>query len=138
MGARAPFPYIRIGVLIGNFREVPEKFAKRDLPSRLFLFCNFKARGEFQSNEGIWIRRSGAPGGTRTPDLLVRSQTLYPTELRARSTLFTINSLSQFLLRFQSRAFPALRWSKLGSKRSSPMLPRVPRSRAVNPSRPPH
>src|SRR5712692_11103207 len=27
----------------------------------------------------------GAPGGTRTPDLLVRSQTLYPTELRARS-----------------------------------------------------
>jgi len=27
---------------------------------------------------------SGAPGGTRTPDLLVRSQTLYPTELRAR------------------------------------------------------
>ncbi len=29
--------------------------------------------------------KSGAPGGTRTPDLLVRSQTLYPTELRARS-----------------------------------------------------
>ena len=29
--------------------------------------------------------KSGAPGGTRTPDLLVRSQTLYPTELRAHS-----------------------------------------------------
>ena len=28
---------------------------------------------------------SGAPGVTRTPDLLVRSQTLYPTELRAHS-----------------------------------------------------
>ena len=28
--------------------------------------------------------RSGAPGGIRTPDLLVRSQTLYPAELRAR------------------------------------------------------
>jgi hypothetical protein len=27
---------------------------------------------------------NGAPGGTRTPDLLVRSQTLYPTELGAR------------------------------------------------------
>jgi hypothetical protein len=26
----------------------------------------------------------GAPGGSRTPDLLVRSQTLYPAELRAR------------------------------------------------------
>ena len=35
------------------------------------------------------IRRSnaqldGAPGEIRTPDLLVRSQALYPTELRAR------------------------------------------------------
>ena len=30
---------------------------------------------------------SGAPGETRTPDLLVRSQTLYPTELRARAML---------------------------------------------------
>src|SRR5580658_10329789 len=27
--------------------------------------------------------RNGAPGEIRTPDLLVRSQTLYPTELRA-------------------------------------------------------
>ncbi len=26
----------------------------------------------------------GAPGGTRTPDLLVRSQTLYPAELLAQ------------------------------------------------------
>src|SRR5437899_11928487 len=34
---------------------------------------------------------SGAPGVTRTPDLLVRSQTLYPTELRAqRVGLFSI------------------------------------------------
>ena len=30
-------------------------------------------------------RRCGAPGGTRTPGLLVRSQSLYPAELRARS-----------------------------------------------------
>ena len=28
----------------------------------------------------------GAPGEIRTPDLLVRSQTLYPTELRAHRT----------------------------------------------------
>ena len=32
--------------------------------------------------EGI----SGAPGQIRTADLLVRSQTLYPTELRAQQT----------------------------------------------------
>ena len=31
------------------------------------------------------IENTGAPGETRTPDLLVRSQPLYPTELRARS-----------------------------------------------------
>ncbi len=30
-------------------------------------------------------RKDGAPGVTRTPDLLVRSQSLYPTELRAHS-----------------------------------------------------
>src|SRR5271165_2372240 len=29
-------------------------------------------------------RKHGAPGEIRTPDLLVRSQTLYPTELRAQ------------------------------------------------------
>ena len=28
-------------------------------------------------------RQAGTPGGIRTPDLLVRSQTLYPAELRA-------------------------------------------------------
>jgi hypothetical protein len=27
----------------------------------------------------------GAPGGARTPDLLIRSQSLYPAELRARA-----------------------------------------------------
>ena len=30
-------------------------------------------------------RLSGAPEGIRTPDLLVRSQTLYPAELRAQA-----------------------------------------------------
>ena len=31
------------------------------------------------------MKVDGGRGGTRTPDLLVRSQTLYPTELRART-----------------------------------------------------
>ena len=31
------------------------------------------------------LEGNGAPGGTRTPDLLVRSQTLYPTELQAHN-----------------------------------------------------
>ena len=32
------------------------------------------------------VEKDGAPGETRTPDLLVRSQSLYPTELRARTS----------------------------------------------------
>ena len=33
------------------------------------------------------IEKYGAPGEIRTPDLLIRSQPLYPTELRAHTTL---------------------------------------------------
>src|ERR1051325_7863548 len=31
--------------------------------------------------------KNGAPGGNRTPDIQIRSLTLYPTELRARRAL---------------------------------------------------
>gem|GEM_PF-3252959 len=34
----------------------------------------------------------GAPGAIRTPDPLVRSQVLYPSELRARCTVFKIST----------------------------------------------
>ncbi len=37
----------------------------------------------FLSNVLIFQRNYGAPGEIRTPDRLVRSQILYPTELRA-------------------------------------------------------
>jgi hypothetical protein len=33
----------------------------------------------------VFIKLDGAPGKTRTCDLLIRSQTLYPTELRAHT-----------------------------------------------------
>ena len=36
---------------------------------------------------------SGAPEGTRTPDLLVRSQSLYPAELRAHMLLLNTNDI---------------------------------------------
>jgi hypothetical protein len=41
------------------------------------------------------IEKNGAPGEIRTPDPLLRRQTLYPTELRARC-------LPQFYHRFRS------------------------------------
>ena len=43
----------------------------------------------------------GAPEGTRTPDLLIRSQALYPAELRAhivgRTTLYIIITFIAFV-----------------------------------------
>ena len=45
----------------------------------------FALRILFQKNFESW--QNGAPWEIRTPDLLVRSQTLYPTELRARLKL---------------------------------------------------
>ena len=35
------------------------------------------------SKEGNWEGINGGPGEIRTPDLLIRSQSLYPAELRA-------------------------------------------------------
>ncbi len=40
----------------------------------------------------------GALEGIRTPDLLVRSQTLYPTELRAQDILFSYSTLVVLIL----------------------------------------
>ena len=36
-------------------------------------------------------KSDGAPGGIRTPDGLIRSQPLYPAEVRAQSRLLRIN-----------------------------------------------
>ena len=45
-------------------------------------------------------RRYGAPGRTRTPNLLIRSQTLYPIELRA---LYRCDAVPEAGLRAESR-----------------------------------
>ena len=44
---------------------------------------------------------SGTPEGTRTPDLLVRSQSLYPTELPAHTTLKALQYNSTVVLKMQ-------------------------------------
>ena len=59
------------------------------------------------------IEKYGAPGGTRTPDLLVRSQTLYPTELRAHSETL---HFKQFTKVFQDFNVDLLRRRNYGSK----------------------
>ncbi len=59
--------------------------AQRDTEGVL-LGCFVERAGKFEL--GVRMRRMpagfGAPGQIRTADLLVRSQTLYPTELRAQ------------------------------------------------------
>ncbi len=47
-----------------------------------------RARRKARVDEGS--RRSGAPGEIRTPGLLIRSQTLYPAELRAHKRTYLI------------------------------------------------
>lgn len=49
----------------------------------------------------IWWFVYGAPGEIRTPDPLVRSQVLYPTELRAHFLVIIAN------LKYMSRNFYA-------------------------------
>ena len=55
-------------------------------PKPLTLFCD-KAKFENVKTKNIiinfFINLYGAPGEIRTPDPLVRSQVLYPAELRA-------------------------------------------------------
>jgi hypothetical protein len=76
------------GVCIHLTRERVNALQRLDC---LALGSKVVARDGFQktpvvacgSNHLCLLVRNGAPGGTRTPDLLVRSQTLYPAELRA-------------------------------------------------------
>jgi uncharacterized peroxidase-related enzyme len=58
----------------------------------------------------ITNRVDGAPGMTRTCDLLVRSQTLYPTELRARSISIAWPQFPWHIqTHIQSRLYPSTR-----------------------------
>jgi hypothetical protein len=45
---------------------------------------------ERKAKQVILCQITGAPGVIRTPDLLVRSQTLYPTELRAQYQQYSL------------------------------------------------
>ena|GEM_PF-662527 len=82
----------------------PERF---ELPTAWFV-----ARYSIQLSYGRQLHKLvvltvyGAPGEIRTPDRLVRSQVLYPTELRARGTQSTYYLI---LLHFQRRMLETCR-----------------------------
>src|SRR5258707_15635112 len=92
-------PHVPVNALTGQVRKViwvgPEVLQKRrrkkwcawgglGLPSFWFPPQADSIQLSYGRGSPRFICENGAPGGTRTPDLLVRSQTLYPTELRAR------------------------------------------------------
>ncbi len=82
-------------------------FAPTYCASRTSLSAKSRKLFEF-SGFGSWIHNNmkkdtawcpfsyGALGGTRTHDLLVRSQTLYPTELRAHTHFEYLYIVAQF------------------------------------------
>ena len=79
------------------------------------------AKKRQQFNPRIELLPFGAPGGTRTRDLLIRSQTLYPAELRAHMP--SINDSFTIILdwRTKVKAFPQIpALSKKASSRPPP------------------
>ena len=69
----------------------PGSWSSRDSFSILSQLVDF-VKGFSMKNTSRKMPRicglyTGAPGGIRTRDLLIRSQTLYPTELRAQTSL---------------------------------------------------
>ena len=53
------------------------------------LALHYKVDNKKRTLQARKVRKyAGAPEGTRTPDLLVRSQSLYPAELQAQMLLF--------------------------------------------------
>ena len=78
-----------------------------------------------------FIEEFGAPGEIRTPDHLVRSQVLYPTELRARfGTTDSSNGLLRLLLPFP--ALGARIGAFLKARRRRSTAPAAPTSSAIS------
>ena len=82
-------------------------FAKK-LPPAVFLHAKSPLRVRVpliqtqnkKSHLAIGFLLFGAPEGTRPPDLLVRSQSLYPAELRAHMLFPNTNDMIQHFLVF--------------------------------------
>src|SRR2546425_12776795 len=63
-------------------------------------------KGRDAADSDYW-RETGAPGEIRTPDLLLRRQSLYPAELRARSESISLHPEPGTINRCAPAIFPA-------------------------------
>ena len=82
---------------MGTFVERDRSFAQ------IISFNISRNKKSRPSDSSKSLDSGGAPGGTRTPDLLVRSQTLYPTELH--TLIFGLFVFSVLLDSIQRRFF---------------------------------
>lgn len=60
-------------------------------------YQRFEHQGRVSDIVEYLLEISGDPAGTRTPNLLIRSQLLYPVELRDRNAKGTTDMLSTVL-----------------------------------------
>ncbi len=60
------------------------------LPAQSWLRKYYPGSNERRNQSAEVFEKSGTPGATRTPDLLLRRQTLYPSELQAHRQVFFI------------------------------------------------
>jgi hypothetical protein len=79
------------GVILARWKELPDEIGADGGQFRRFRhllkMCENRLTGGHGSHTrllGLKLLASGTPEGTRTPNLLIRSQTLYPIELRVR------------------------------------------------------
>ena len=66
--------------LVNELANILDTAGRRELDRTSNARVNSCFGAIWSSREGVEMR-NGAPGGIRTPDHLVRSQVLYPTEL---------------------------------------------------------
>ena len=81
----------KIGMAVLCFRKTVQLCHCEERSDAASAVCcdveNTKTRTQLNRNGTKCVRVVGTPEGTRTPDLLVRSQTLYPAELLAHGVL---------------------------------------------------
>jgi hypothetical protein len=133
LGFNEDLPAPRPATLASSPPSKPGRPLSKNVDKKLSLFTR-KARKRKKGVNHVYSFDSlGAPGMIRTCDLLIRSQALYPTELRARrevgfygdearSSSSFFHNLESFFLRPGIPAVPAIPGPCLDKGRGVPKL----------------